>query len=68
MIGLELNEIKEKSKADEMLSQFKQEENQRKFYIIRMGKTEIKTTSSQRLKEYMEHFPTANITIINNGE
>lgn len=68
MIGLDLNEIKEKSKADEMLSQFKQEENQRKFYIIRIGKTEIKTTSSHRLKEYMELFPTANITVISNGE
>ena len=68
MIGLELNEIKEKSKADEMLSQFKQEENQRKFYIIRIGKTEIKTTSSHRLKDYMGLFPLADIKIISNGE
>lgn len=68
MIGHELNEINEKSRDCDMLEKLKQEERKRRFYIIRIGKTEIKTTSSHRLKEYMELFPTANIAVISNGE
>ena len=68
MIGHVLNEIYEKSHDCELLEKLKKEEAKRRFYIIRFGKTEIKTTSSQRLKDYMNLFPMAKITIISNGE
>lgn len=68
MIGNVLNKINEKSHDCELLEKLKKEEAKRRFYIIHFGKTEIKTTSSRRLKDYMDLFPSANIKIISNGE
>ena len=68
MIGSDLSKIKECNRADELLSSLKKEEKIKRFYIIKIGKTEIRTTSKHRMEEYIKLHRGETIKVLEYGE
>lgn len=68
MIGSDLSKIKESKRADDLLVNLKKEEMNKRFYIIKIGKTEIRTTSKHRMEEYIKLHRGATIKILEYGE
>lgn len=68
MIGSDLSKIKESKRADDLLVNLKKEEMNKRFYIIKIGKTEIRTTSKHRMEEYIKLHRGATIKVLEYGE
>lgn len=68
MIGNDLYKIKESNRAGDLLVSLKKEEKIKRFYIIKIGKTEIRTTSKHRMEEYIKLHRGATIKVLENGE
>lgn len=68
MIGSDLSKIKESKRADDLLVNLKKEEMNKRFYIIKIDKTEIRTTSKHRMEEYIKFHRGATIKVLENGE
>lgn len=68
MIGNDLYKIKESNRAGDLLVSLKKEEKNKRFYTIKIGKTEIRTTSKHRMEEYIKLHRGATIKVLENGE